>query len=101
MLRCTQFDVLQDLLSDPEWHRIVTEDSTHQLVAGSRYKIDRAINEKMREWKVFEKMTSTIQEIADKVNPVLTGLMTTANLQNNNYEVHENGKCKVCMYEYY
>lgn len=25
------------------------------------------------EWKVFEKTTNTIQEIADKVNPVLTG----------------------------
>jgi RNA-directed DNA polymerase len=36
-------------------------------------KSKKAMNEKMREWKVFEKTTNTIQEIADKVNPVLTG----------------------------
>mgnify|MGYP001792887729 CR=1 FL=1 len=33
----------------------------------------RSMNEKMREWKVLQKTTNTIQEIADKINPVLRG----------------------------
>ena len=33
----------------------------------------RSMNEKMRQWKVLSRTTSTIQEIAETINPVLRG----------------------------
>jgi hypothetical protein len=33
----------------------------------------RSMNEKMRKWEVLKKTTSTLQEVATEINPVLTG----------------------------
>ena len=45
---------------------------TNWLPAVSRKSV-RSMNEKMRRWEALKKTTSTIQDIAREVNPVLTG----------------------------
>jgi RNA-directed DNA polymerase len=45
---------------------------TNWLPAVSR-KSMRSMNEKMRKWEVLKRTTNTLQEVAAKINPILTG----------------------------